>query len=143
MKYPALLLLSLALGGCLDRSTSRLSQGLEQRFNSEGIVRRAPDVVFRYTRDPGGRSERREDRRASIVVTKSSVYVHKNDKVGMDINARTRREVAVQRSGDRVRIRAGRGASEEVWSFVPPDDPAGWTNDIRAAMKSATSTATK
>ena len=143
MKYPALLLLALALGGCLDRSTSRLSQGLEQRFDNEGIVRRAPDVVFRYTRDPGGRSERREDRRASIVVTKSSVYVHKNDKVGMDINPRTRREVAVQRSGDRVRIRAGRGASEEVWSFVPPDDPAGWTNDIRAAFKATASAATR
>ncbi|HEX5577464.1 MAG TPA: hypothetical protein VFX40_03760, partial [Gemmatimonadaceae bacterium] len=78
--------------------------------------------------------ERREDRRASIVVTRSSVYIHKNDKVGLELTPRTRRETAVQRSGDRVRVRAGTGRSEEIWSFVPPDDAAGWTADIRAVI---------
>jgi hypothetical protein len=137
VNYLRLLVLSLAIAGCADRTTGKLSTALEQRFATEGIARRAADLTFRYTRDPGGRSERREDRRASIIVTKTSVYIHKNDKVGVDITPRTRRDVAVERSGDRVRIRAGRGASEEVWSFVPPDDPAGWTEDIRAVMKTS------
>jgi hypothetical protein len=127
----------LLLSACELGSTDALSTDLEERFNQEGIVRRAANLDFRYTRDPGGRDERREDRRASIVVTKSTVYIHKNDKVGLNITPRTRRATAVQRSGDRVRVRIGSGRSEEIWSFVPPDDPAGWTTDIRAVINSA------
>lgn len=122
------------LAGCGPDRTDALSSRLEDRFAREEIVRRAPDVEFRYTRNPGGRDERREDRRASIVVTRSTVYIHKNDKVGLELTPRTRRETAVQRSGDRIRVRAGTGRSEEIWSFVPPDDPAGWTADIRAVI---------
>ena len=128
-----LLSLSLiALGGACDRGTAELTQEQQARFQSEGIVRKADDLEFRYTRDPGGRDERREDRRASIVVTKSSILVHKNEKLGLEITPRTRREVSVERSGDRIRLRSGRGRSEEIWSFVPPDDPAGWTSDLRS-----------
>ena len=97
----------------------------------------AADLDFRYTRNPGGRDERREDRRASIVVTRASVYIHKNDKVGLELTPRTRKATAVQRSGDRVRVRAGSGRTEEIWSFVPPDDPTGWTADIRAVLSKA------
>ena len=128
---------ALLSAGCGIGRTDALSPQLEERFAREEVVRRAADLEFRYTRDPGGRDEQREDRRASIVVTRSSVYIHKNDKVGLELTPRTRRESAVQRSGDRVRVRVGTGRSEEIWSFVPPDDPAGWTADVRAVISKA------
>jgi hypothetical protein len=124
---------SLLVGGC-DRSTAKLTPAQEQQFAAEGILRRADDQIFRYTRDPGRRT-RWEDRRASIVVTKSSLLIHKNAKVGLEITPRTRKDVSVERSGGRVRIRSGRGRSEEVWSFEPPDDPEGWTTDIRQMIR--------
>jgi len=133
---PAFALL-LLLGGC-ETSTSKLSAAQESRFQSEGIKRRADDVVFRYTKDPGGRDERREDRRASIIVTGGTVLIHKNEKVGLEITPRTRRELSVERSGSRVRIRSGRGRSEEIWSFEPQDDVAGWATDIRNVMNATT-----
>jgi hypothetical protein len=103
---------------------------------SEGVVRRAADLTFRYTEVPGRRTTRWEDRRASIVVTPATILIHKNAKVGLEINARTRREVAVEREGTRVRLRAGRGKSEVLWSFVPPDgDAEGWTRDLRAVIR--------
>ena len=123
-----------AVAGC-GGTTSRLTPDQEKRFASEGIVRRAADLEFRYTRDPGGRGERWENRRASIVVTRSSLLIHKNDKLGLSIASGTRRVVAISRSGERVRIRSGSGRSEEVWSFVPPDDAPGWTADIRALTR--------
>lgn len=92
-------------------------------------------MTFRFTRDPAGRSERWEDRRASIIVTDSSVLIHKNEKLGLEITPRTRREVAVQRSGGRIRLRSGHGRSEEVWSFEPESDAEGWVRDIRAILK--------
>ncbi len=131
----------ISLVGCGDKHTGALSKGLEQRFGSEGITHRADDLEFRYTRDPRGRGERWENRRASIVVTRSSVYIHKNEKVGVDITPQTRRDVSVERSADRVRIHSGRGQSEEVWSFVPPSDAPGWTTDIRAVMNASTTAA--
>jgi hypothetical protein len=122
------------IAACRETSGA-LSAEQERRFAAETVVRRADDLTFRYTRDPGGRRERREDRLASIVVTRASLLVHKNAKVGLEITPRSRREYSVDRSGDRVRIRAGRGQSEELWSFVPPDDPAGWADDIRAVIR--------
>jgi hypothetical protein len=136
-KTPFVILAGIMLLGfaACDRSTSRLSAEQQRRFQSEGIRRRADDIVFRFTRDPGGRSERWEDRRASIVVTDSSLLIHKNEKVGLEVTPRTRRDVAVQRSGGRIRIRSGRGRAEELWSFDPGSDAEGWTRDIRATMK--------
>jgi hypothetical protein len=137
MKIPGLLLVAAVacIGGIsCDNSTSRLTSQQEQQFAAEGILRRADDQIFRYTSDPGGRGERWEDRRASIVVTRSSLLIHKNEKVGLSITPRTQRDVAVQRSGNRVRIRAGKGRSEVIWSFTPPDDAEGWTRDIRALI---------
>jgi hypothetical protein len=132
---------ALALGAAAlllacDTSTSKLTNEEEARFAAEGILRRADDQHFRYTRDPGGRSERWEDRKASIIVTKSSLLIHKNAKVGLEITPRSQRELSVSRTGSRVRIYSGRGRSEEVWSFEPPDDADGWTRDIRALIKS-------
>jgi hypothetical protein len=133
----ALFALVLVGAAACNTSTSKLTTEQQQRFTSEGIVRQADDIDFRFTRDPGGRSERWENRRASIIVTKSSLLIHKNEKVGLEITPRTQRAVGVQRSADRVRIRSGTGRSEEVWSFVPPGDAEGWTADIRALIKAS------
>ena len=114
--------------------TSRLTPEQEARFREEGIVRRADNIVFRYTRDYGfRREERRENRLASIVVTSRTVLIHKNEKVGIEITPASRRYEVHRREG-RVLIHAGSGGSAEVWSFVPATDAEGWTRDIRAVI---------
>lgn len=142
LHLPLVLALSAALAGCRERSGA-LTQAQRERFAAEGIRRQADDLVFRYTDHPGRRDARWEDRLASIVVTGATVLVHKNDKVGVEITPRTRRSASVERSGNRVRIRVGQGRTEELWSFVPPDDPSGWTDDIRAVIRSPDSGATR
>ena len=132
----------LAVTGC-ESTTARLSSADEQRFAAEGISRRANDLNFRYTRDAGGRDARWENRRASIVVTGKSVLIHKNEKIGLEISPGTRRYVDVARDGSRVRIRAGSGRSQEVWSFEPESDAAGWTDAIRAVVRGSRSTANR
>jgi len=136
----AQVLLSLGILACGDAgSTAELPAQLEARVASEGVVRRAADLTFRYTEAPGRRSARWEDRRASIVVTPTTILIHKNAKIGLEITPRTRRDVAIEREGGRVRIRFGRGRSEELWSFMPPDgDAAGWTRDMRVVTRKAT-----
>lgn len=129
-----LLILALALGGCAEK-TGAITAEQQKRLDAEGIVRRADDQVFRYTHGAGTRTAGWEERRASIIVTKQSVIVHKNEKMGLEITPRTRRFVEVRRDGNRVRISAGGGQSSESWSFVPPDDAAGWADDIRAVVK--------
>ncbi len=134
-------LLAVLLVVACRESTGTLPAERESRFAGESILRRADDLRFRYTRDPGSRRELREDRVASIVVTTASVLIHKNAKVGIEITPRSRRYYAVEREGDRVRVRAGRGREQELWSFVPPDDPAGWTTDIRAVIRGTSAAA--
>ena len=127
----------LFLAGCGAGSTSTLPADLQARVTREGVVRKAADLIFRYTEAPGRRSTRWEDRRASIVVTPVTILIHKNAKIGLEITQRTRRDVAVERDGRRVRIRAGEGRSEVLWSFEPPDgDVAGWTRDLRVVTNS-------
>jgi hypothetical protein len=129
-----------ALAGLMaacQAKTGALTASEQQRIDSEGLVRRADDLMFRYTHDAGRRDAGWEDRRASIIVTRQSVIIHKNEKLGLEITSRTRRYVAVRRDGNRVRISAGGGGSAESWSFVPPDDPAGWAEDIRAVIRSS------
>jgi hypothetical protein len=133
---------ALPLAACAER-TGALSAAQEERFTREGVRRRAEDLVFRFTREPGSRRELREDRAASIIVTDSSVLVHKSAKVGLEITPRSRRYYAVERAGDRVRIRSGTGRQEEVWSFVPPDDGAGWAADIRTVIGRSRSAANR
>jgi hypothetical protein len=115
--------------------TGALTPEQQQRLEGEGIVRRADDLGFRYTSGSGTRDARWEDRRASIIVTRQSVIIHKNQKLGLELNQRSRRFAEVRRDGYRVRISAGGGRSAETWSFVPPSDPAGWANDIRAVIR--------
>jgi len=137
-----LLVFAVAAAGC-NQTTGKLSPAAEQKFAAEGIVRRADDLDFRYTHDVGRRDTRWENRRASIVVTKQSVLIHKNEKVGLDITPGTRRYVDVARDGNRVRINAGSGRSGEVWSFVPESDAAGWTESIRAVIRGSRSIANR
>ena len=129
----------LSLPACRER-TGALSPSQETRFTAEGILRHQEDLLFRFTKATGSRSERREDRLASIVVTRKSVLIHKNAKVGLEITPRSRRFYAVERDRDRVRLRSGEGRKEEIWSFVPPDDATGWVTDIRAVISASEST---
>jgi hypothetical protein len=122
----ALALLALGLLGC-SSDTSRLSPEQQSRFANEGRLRH----------DAGTRSAGWEDRRGSIVVTRQTVLIHKNEKVGIEITPASRRLYEVEREGERIRIGAGSGKSREVWSFVPPDDAAGWAQDIRAVIRLA------
>jgi len=122
--------------GC-QQKTGALTAAQQQRLDGEGVVRRADDLIFRYTHDAGSRDAGWENRKASIIVTKQSVIIHKNEKLGLEINPRTRRFVQVRRDGDRVRISAGGGNAAASWSFVPPDDAAGWADDIRAVVKAS------
>ena len=131
--------LAITVAGCGGK-TGALTAAQEQRLQAEGLVRRADDLMFRYTHDAGQRDAGWEDRKASILVTKQSVIIHKNEKLGLEITPRTRRFVQVRRDGDRVRISAGGGRSGESWSFVPPSDAAGWAEDIRAVLKAMPAT---
>ncbi|HEU4940289.1 MAG TPA: hypothetical protein VFT97_01600 [Candidatus Eisenbacteria bacterium] len=128
------LLLALAVAGC-SSDTSRLDPERTRRFQAEGIVRHAENIVFRYTEGAGTRESSWEDRAGSIVVTRQTVLIHKNEKIGLEVTSRTRKVVGIERRGQRVRIRVGRGRSAEIWSFVPPDDAEGWARDLRAVRK--------
>jgi hypothetical protein len=137
---PLVLLAGLLLSTC-QRGTGALPEAQRARLEAEGIVRRADDLMFRYTETPGRRSERREDRDASIIVTRQRVLLHKNAKVGLQITPASRGFYMVERVGSRVRLRAGRGRAEVLWSFEPPTDPAGWVSDIRAVIRRSRSEA--
>ena len=130
------LVLGLAFAGC-STDTSRLDPELLRRFQAEGIVRREDNIVFRYTEGAGTRASSWEDRRGSIVVTRQTIYIHKNEKVGLQITPRTRKVVAVERREQRIRIRVGKGRAAEIWSFVPADDAEGWARDLRAVLKTS------
>lgn len=132
------------VAACTPADTSLLTPALAQRFEQEGVLRRADNATFRWTIGAGTRRGEWEDRVASIIVTRQTVYLHKNEKLGIEITPRSRREYKVERDGDRVRIRVGTGRNEELWSFIPPDgDAPGWTTDIRAVIRLADSTSTR
>jgi hypothetical protein len=129
--------LSLVSCGGLN-STDRLPNDVQARLAREGITRKAADMTFRYTQAPGRRRSRWEDRRATIVVTPQTILIHKNAKVGLELTSRSRRDAMVERAGRRVRIRVGRGRTEELWSFEPPDgDVAGWARDLAVVIRAA------
>jgi hypothetical protein len=121
----------LLAAGC-NADTSRLTPALEQQFAAEGVLHRADNVVFRWT-EGGGRTW--ENRTASIVVTNRTVYIHKNDKVGLRITPDSRKECEVHRDHERVQIALGSGRNAESWSFIPPEDPEVWTGDIRTVLR--------
>lgn len=129
------LLACLAIPLACRQTTAKLPAELASRFEAESIVRRADDQIFRYTYySRSRRGNRWEDRRASIIVTRRSLFVHKNAKVGLDLTPASRKVNEVRRDGDRVVISSGSGQSRVSWSFQPPDDPDGWAQDIRAVI---------
>ena len=133
----------LAASAACNTTTSKLSAASAQRFAAEGIVRRGDDQNFRYTHDVGRRDTRWENRRASIIVTRQSLLIHKNEKIGLEVTPATRRYVDVARDGNRVRIRAGSRRSEEVWSFEPESDAPGWNDAIRAVIRASRTSANR
>jgi len=117
------------------QETGRLTPDQEQRLAAEGILHRADNLRFRWTEGAGRRGGTWEDRLASIVVTRRSVLIHKNAKVGVEITPGGARHYEVHRDGDRVRISIGSGRSSETWSFAAPDSADAWTRDIRAVIR--------
>jgi hypothetical protein len=133
--FAAAALVWILAGTQCAQDTSRLTPEQETRFQGEGILRRADNVVFHYTHESTfRREERRENRVASIIVTPKTVLIHKNQKVGIEITSRSRRAYEVHRRATRVLIHAGTGRSGEIWSFEPESDAEGWTRDIRAVI---------
>jgi hypothetical protein len=134
MRFILLPLVAAALVAC-QRSTGKLPAEYASRFEAETTVRRADDQVFRYTYySRSTRSTRWEERDASIIVTRQSVFIHKNEKVGLDLTPGSRKVNEVRRESDRVIIGSGSGQSRVSWSFRPPEDAEGWTTDIRAVL---------
>ena len=125
----------LVLLAACHRTTGTLSDELQQRFEREGIVRRAVDLPFRQTHDVGTRDAGWEEVTASIVVTKESVVIHRSDTFRLEITPRSIRFYEVSRDHDRLSLHAGDGKSAVLWSFRPPDDADGWAEDIRAVIK--------
>src|SRR5437867_8806425 len=123
--------------GCAQE-TGHLDADQEQRLAAQGITRRANNLMFRHTRGAGARWE---NRRASIVVSHGTILIHRNGEVEFLFEPRSRRFCEVHRDRERVRISAGSGHSAEAWSFDPPDDPQGWTQDIRSAIRATRSAA--
>lgn len=87
----------------------------------------------------GERDSGWNEKRASIVVTPESVFLHVNGKPLVEITPRSTGFYEVHRDHDRLSLRAGGGKSAASWSFRPPDDADGWAMDIRAMIKNAKS----
>ena len=59
-----LLAYATAFSTACQEKTGVLTPAQEQRLQSEGLVRRADDLIFRYTHDAGTREAGWEDRKA-------------------------------------------------------------------------------
>lgn len=134
--FAASLSLALLTVGC-QRTTGKLSPDLQARFEKEGITHRADDVYFRQTSVGDAGDGSWNERRASIVVTNESVFLHVNGKSLVAITPRSTGRYEVSRDRDRISLRAGGGKSAFSWSFRPPEDAAKWAADMRAVIKSA------
>ena len=121
------------------QKTGKLSPALQARFDKEGITHRMDDVTFRRTRPAGYRDSGWDEKRASIIVTPESVFIHVNGKPLVEMTPRSTGYYEVRRDHDRIALRVGSGASTLSWSFRPPDDAESWTKDIRTVIKNAKS----
>ena len=128
--------LILLMAGC-GQKTGKLSPEQTARFEKEGIARQAEDLIFRRTKPAGQRDSGWDEKQASIVVTKDSVFLHVNGKALVEITPRSTGFYEIHRDKDRLSLHAGSGKSALSWSFRPPDDADGWTKDIRAVIKNA------
>ncbi len=137
-KFILTLALALLLTSCA-RHTGKLAPEQEARFAKEVVLHRADDLTFRRTIPAGQRDSGWTDKRASIVVTRESVYLHVNGKPLVEITPRSTGFYEVHRDRDRISLRAGSGKSAAVWSFHPPDDADPWAVDIRGVIRKAKS----
>jgi len=137
IRIAASLLLALLISGC--ERTGRLPPELQAGFEKEGIVHRADDLTFRRTRPAGQRDSGWDEKRASIIVTSQSVFLHVNGKPLVEITPRSTGFYEVSRDHDRISLHAGSGKSAASWSFRPPDDANAWTLAIRSVIKNAPS----
>ena len=137
LRQSVLWLIICLIAACGPRTTAKLSPELEQRFTTEGVLHRADDLTFRYTEKTSSNSSTWENRAASIIVTKRTVYLHKNEKVGIEIvlGGSGNGDYDVHKDGERVLISSGSGRSRATWSFSPPSDAGAWTTDIRAVIQ--------
>jgi hypothetical protein len=133
-----LFLLALFTAGC-QQKTGRLAPEQQARFEKEGIAHRADDLIFRRTRPAGQKDSGWDEKRASIIVTSESVFLHENGKPLVEITPRSTGFYEVHRDHDRISLRAGSGNSALSWSFRPPGDAEPWTLAIRAVIKNAKS----
>lgn len=123
-----------AVAGC-SRDTSVLTPDWRQRFETEGIVRRADNVIVRHTREAGRWDNSYKDRLASVVVTRGTILFHQGERVLLEVTPRTRREITVTRQGGRVRVRAVGERVTEIFSFEPREDAVGWAEDLRKVVR--------
>lgn len=130
---------ALVLFGVSCQKTGKLSPALQARFDKEGTTHRMDDVTFRRTRPAGYRDSGWDEKRASIIVTRESIFIHVNSKPLVEVTPRSTGFYEVHRMKDRISFHAGSGGSTLVWSFRPPDDPESWTKDIRTVIKNAKS----
>src|SRR6266446_1859192 len=128
---------AMVMAGC--QKTGELSPALTARFEKEGMVRRADDLTFRRTIAAGQCNSGWDERRASIVVTRESVFLHVNGKRLVEITPRSTGFYDIHREVDCLSLRAGGGKSAVSWSFRSPEDAEGWSRDIRAVIKNAKS----
>ncbi|HEX8490635.1 MAG TPA: hypothetical protein VF626_06425 [Chthoniobacterales bacterium] len=128
--------LALFATGC-QKKTGQLSAELQARFEKEGIAHRADDLTFRRTHVAGDEEGSWDKKRASIIVTSTSVFLHENGKPLVEITPRSTGVYEVHREKDRISLRAGSGKSALSWSFRPPDDADKWTIAIRSVIKNA------
>ena len=127
--------LAVVLAAGCARETGRLTPEMARRVESEGVLHRADNLKFRRSPDVGRYDAGWREGVASIIVTRESVLIHRNEQVFLEINPRSRRFLQVRREGERIRIRSGSGGSSEVWSFEPPDSADAWAKDIRAVIR--------
>jgi hypothetical protein len=120
--------------GCA-RDTSTLTPAWQQRFQTEGIVRRADNVIVRHTREGDRWDNSYKDRLASVILTHGTILIHQGERVLLEVTPRTRREISVTRQGGRIRIRAVGERVTEIFSFEAKQDAAGWAEDLRTVVK--------
>lgn len=129
--------------GCQASSTDPLDQGHRQRFESEGIVREAADLPFRRIRAGDGPQTQWDQADASILVTHETVVIHRGDRLLLEITTRSSGQFRVARERDSIAIQVGGGPSWVSWSFRPPEDVEGWTEDVRAVVRRASAKSTR
>jgi hypothetical protein len=130
----ALACLAVLAAGC-NTDTSLLPPAVRDELAAEGILHEAGNLVFRHTENAGREGSRWRDVVASIVVTKETVLIHRNGRGLLRITSRSRRFFQVVRTGPRLRIQVAGSRASETWSFVPPENPDGWANDVRRVIR--------